>query len=392
MKVEKSNKLQVFFLTLMLYGYELISFLPDLLKIESRPISIALRVVVMMAGLLVIFKNRMKFTRVHFLLFFFWFLYLLRLLYDTAITSKNIMSPINDYWSFSLLIIVSMLACATKFSEKTLLDVKNYVLILLFIVNIWGLYNNIVNPQIVPEDLLVRVDGNGSLNTVSFGKTSSVLFFLCFISLLKYKKNLLTIIYIIGMILGLYNVFMAGSRGPLVQLIAVLVFFTALNIRQVKLKYVIISLIIGITLLSFFPSYFEISKLVFQRLGETGYSANENDQYRATLLKSAWDQFLDNPFFGDSIETKIGNTYPHNIVFESFMAMGIVGGLLSIILYILNLIYGIKLLRVFAYSLFGAILIMDTVGSISAGSIVNFLLIWPVFSLAINLSKNEKHK
>ncbi|ANF51543.1 hypothetical protein A0O34_13975 [Chryseobacterium glaciei] len=390
MEAERSNKLQVFFLTLMLYGYELISFFPDLLKIESRPLSIVLRLVVVVTGILVIFKNQMRLTKVHVLLFFFWALYLLRLFYDAAITSKNIMSPIDDYWSFSLLIMISIFACATNFSKKTLLDVKNYVLIILFIVNIWGLYNNVTAPQIVPDDILVRADGNSALNTVSFGKTSSVLFFLCFISLLKNKKNLITGIYILGMILSLYNVFMAGSRGPLVQLLAALLLYLAVNLKQVKLKYVFLFFIAGIILLNLFPSYFDVSKLIFQRISETGFSSNENDQYRGSLLKSAWEQFLDNPFFGDSIETNFGNTYPHNIILESFMAMGIIGGILSIIIFMLNAIYSMKLMQVFAYSLFGAILIMDTVGSMSAGSIVNYLLIWPMLSLSINLAQNEK--
>ncbi|SEV94359.1 O-Antigen ligase [Chryseobacterium wanjuense] len=392
MQVEKPNSLQVFFLTLMLYGYELISFFPDLLGIESRPVSIALRVVVLVSGIFVVLKNRMQLTKIHYLLFFFWFLYLLRLFYDTALTTKNILAPINDYWSFSVLIIVSMFACTTQFSEKTLLTVKNYILVILFIVNIWGLYNNITAPQIVPDDILIRADGNSSLNTVSFGKTSTILFFICFISLLKYKKNLLSIVFIIGMLLGLYNIFVAGSRGPLIQLIVIISLYTFVHIRQVRLKYVLLAFIVGIVLLNLFPSYFEASKLVFQRIGETGFTANENDQFRAMLLKSAWNQFLDHPFFGDAIETSMGNAYPHNIILESFMAMGIVGGLLSIVIFIVNIIIGTKVLKVFAYSFLGGILLMDTVGSISAGSIVNYLLIWPVLSLSINLSKTNGKK
>lgn len=311
MYTEKINKLQVTFLVLMLYGYELISFFPSLLNMESsRPVSVAYRVLVFFLGTLVVLKNKPRLTSQHFLIYFFWFLYLLRLFYDTALTSKTIESPLVDYWAFSTSILICILACSSNFSKNTIISVRKWVLIVLYIVNIWGLYNNITQPQIVPDDVLVRADANAALNTVSFGRSAAVMFFICFTIFLGKNKAWHKVVLALGMGLSFFNLFMAGSRGPLLQLmIAVLVYlFYARQLIQKKYVFLFIGVVIAV--ICIFPEYLNISDLIFERFKETGFSSNDSDRYRAELFKSAWNQFLDNPFFGDSIETIFGRDLP----------------------------------------------------------------------------------
>jgi hypothetical protein len=195
---EKINKLQVTFLVLMLYGYELISFFPSLLNMESsRPVSVAYRVLVFFLGTLVVLKNKPRLTNQHFLIYF-----LVSVLLDyfmiTALTSKTIESPLVDYWAFSTSILICILACSSNFSKNTIISVRKWVLIVLYIVNIWGLYNNITQPQIVPDDVLVRADANAALNTVSFGRSAAVMFFICFTIFLGKNKAWHKVVLFIG--------------------------------------------------------------------------------------------------------------------------------------------------------------------------------------------------
>jgi O-antigen ligase len=96
--------------------------------------------------------------------------------------------------------------------------------------------------------------------------------------------------------LSFFNLFMAGSRGPLLQLmIAVLVYlFYARQLIQKKYVFLFIGVVIAV--ICIFPEYLNISDLIFERFKETGFSSNDSDRYRAELFKSAWNQFLDNPF------------------------------------------------------------------------------------------------
>jgi O-antigen ligase len=183
---------------------------------------------------------------------------------------------------------------------------------------------------------------------------------------------------------------MAGSRGPLLQLmIAVLVYlFYARQLIQKKYVFLFIGVVIAV--ICIFPEYLNISDLIFERFKETGFSSNDSDRYRAELFKSAWNQFLDNPFF-DSIETIFGRTYPHNLILESLMAMGFVGGIMSIIIIIISLINAVEYIKIPYYNWIGAMLLMDVIASFSAGSIVNFMLLWPLLSLTMNKeNKNAK--
>ncbi|MFN4362637.1 O-antigen ligase family protein [Chryseobacterium hispalense] len=388
---KRINKLQVTFLVMMLFGYELISFFPGLLNMESsRPMSVAYRICVLLLALFVIFKNQLTLKKEHFIIYFFWFLYLIRLVYDTAITSKTIHSPLGDYWAFSVGILVSSMACTSNFSQQTILSVRKWVIIILAVVNVWGLYNNITQPQIYPDDVLIRTDANASLNTVSFGRTSAVLFFICFTIFLEKNKMLFKVLLGAGMTLALFNLFMAGSRGPLVQLIVVIIVFLLSARKNINKKYVLLFIGVAILFVTMFPEYLDVSKLLFERFKETGFSSNDSDRLRSEYFNSAWNQFADHPFFGDSIETLVGGTYPHNLVLESLMALGIVGGILVIIIIILAIINSISYIKIPYYNWIGAILLMDVIASFSSGSIANYLLFWPLLSLTINRVKNAE--
>jgi O-antigen ligase len=100
--------------------------------------------------------------------------------------------------------------------------------------------------------------------------------------------------------LSFFNLFMAGSRGPLLQLmIAMPYIFSSRQLIQKKYVFLFIGVVIAV--ICIFPEYLNISDLIFERFKETGFSSNDSDRYNE-IFKSAWNQFLDNPFF-DSIET-----------------------------------------------------------------------------------------
>lgn len=389
MPFRKINKLQVTFLVSMLFGYELISFFPGLLEMESsRPVSVGYRIIVFLLGTLVILKNRLVLKPQHFLIYFFWLLYLLRLVYDTAFV-PGLQTPLVDYWAFSVIIILTSLACTTNFSQSTILSARKWVLIVLCIVNVWGLYNNITQPKLVPDDVLVRADANESFNTLSFGKAAATMFLVCFMIFMEKNKMIYKILLIVIMALSIFNIFIAGSRGPFIQLVLIIGLYLLSQRKAIHIKYIIWLAVIAIGVFTIFPEYLDSSRLLFERISETGFSSNDSDRIRGELFNSAWEQFLNHPFLGDSIETKMGGTYPHNIVLEALMTTGFVGGIIMIIITVGGLKNGIKYLKISDYNWIGAILILNIISSFSSGSISNDMLLWPLLTLTVNSQIDE---
>ena len=390
---EGFNSFQFIFLLLTLYGYELISFFPSFYGLtESRPVTVAFRIFLFLLTLIVILKNKIRIQKWHLLIFLFWFFYLLRLFHDTALSDRVINSPLIEYWSFSAIIILTILACTSYFSATTLLSVRKYVLIFLFIINVLGFYNVMTNPLDVPDGVLVRADANPSLNTIAFGRTAAVLIFICLVYLLQYKtKTWVKVFLLIAMLLGIFNIFTAGSRGPLLQLcITVLIYFFT-NRNLIKMRSLIALCMIFIILAFLFPNYLDVTALLFDRLQETGFSSNNSDRIRASFFNSAWNQFLDNPLLGDSIETIVGGTYPHNLILESLMALGLFGGILMTVLFIKSFKTAIGYMKYPHLNWIGAILLMQSVSSLSTSSITTHLLFWPLFAMTININGRVQH-
>ncbi len=385
---EKVNFFQSVFLVLFLFGFELISFLPDLLHQESRGISIVYRAVFLMVTLIVIFRNRTYKIKDHYYIIFFWFLYLIRMFYDSTMHSQTLVINPLDLWTFSILLcILPTIATSAFYNKETLLQAKKWTFIVLIIINVLGLLNNSL--FLKENEYLERADANTVLNTISFGKTSAVLIFMALlrINTSSFKKNIFNISVIV---LALINLMIAGSRGPVSQLIIALLCYYIINRKKIKVSYILV-LVMGFFLfVTFFPQYNIIYEVLFERFSNTGFDKNDSDIIRYMLLESGWNQFLEHPFFGDSLETTYMGTYPHNLIVEALMATGILGGILLIIIFIKAFVAAFKLQNNTCLDWLGAILIMQITSSFISGSIIFSVVLWPLVSIVFNYTKKFK--
>jgi O-antigen ligase len=58
---------------------------------------------------------------------------------------------------------------------------------------------------------------------------------------------------------------------------------------------------------------------------------------RWDMLSGGFIQFLKEPLLGSFLEERISREYPHNLVVESFMATGLVGGTLFVLYYVASI-------------------------------------------------------
>jgi O-antigen ligase len=115
--------------------------------------------------------------------------------------------------------------------------------------------------------------------------------------------------------------FLAASRGPLLALIVSTVLYC------MSQRYWSVLPVIGLGALLVIASSNTIDgESLFERLRlVTELRADETAMARLELGQVAWREFLENPLFGSGFSLPVTGSYPHNIILESGMAMGVVG-------------------------------------------------------------------
>jgi O-antigen ligase len=105
----------------------------------------------------------------------------------------------------------------------------------------------------------------------------------------------------------------------------------------------------------------------------TGSSAST----RLDMYAKAWKDFQENPILGSSIIEHVHMIYPHNMILESFMAMGIVGGSLSMLIMLFNVRNILVLLRSRPESAWTSVLLVQySTGAMLSGAIWGNSAFW----------------
>jgi hypothetical protein len=172
------------------------------------------------------------------------------------------------------------------------------------------------------------------INPILIGQLGAILLIFCSTLLFNRIKSQNFIWYIAGGLLGVYNIMISSSRGPF--LLALTGVFVAL-IHSVHwnsgakgylaklIGWLLLVVVSAVPVVSWLLANYEISML--QRM-ETFLleRAAGGREARDEVFADAWNQFISSPIFGDQFVVRLGGGYPHNIVVETLMATGLVGG------------------------------------------------------------------
>lgn len=394
-KVKNSN-LKIFLIVSVICGYEFLSFFPDILGVENRTISVPFRLITGVVCILIIVNNKLKINRNVNVLFLFMFLYFLRFLYETAFNSYYIQLPLLDYWGYLILgCILPMLALLTEIDEKTLNRSLKIMFFLLLFINIMGLINNQQYVLDANGEARVRADANSGMNTITFANMALNLIIASLILMGKSKYKLL---FLIPIVIAVINMGIAGSRGPILQMVLIAIFFFYKNYEKVKLKYVIPILIFLVSAIYYFGTKYDAFKMLTARFTESQTEEGGSDYGRIQFLEGGWNQFLNSPFVGDSIEVKPYGIYPHNMVVESFMSLGVVGGFLCIFILVVSFKKTMRLFKREEILWLVLIFLSNYIGTFTTGSIANNFKFWSLIAIVLtyqstaNLVRNESSR
>ena len=328
---------------LALVGFFLFSFFVTDMN-ASRQMTIPYRILSLFFAVFIITKSIKSQVSVNKILLIFWGLYAVRLFYDLFIINKPIIGNVsNKEWEFVAYAIGTCFIPMLSMHYTKSVNFYSLGKIMIIILTILILYSILLNSEnLVDDSENKRLDGNVILNSISYGHYSVSLFAISLFFLIKNKSFL----YIIPLILGLYVMLVAGSRGPLIATIVIFV-VVAIFFASRGLKNALITILIGFVvvvgidvIMSFFLHNFQT--MYSRIIGDNVYYVGSG---RDNLFLEALKLFLDNPITGSDFLLRKDDVlyyFPHNLPIEAFMACGILGGGTFLYLYLKGIYWATK--------------------------------------------------
>lgn len=180
-----------------------------------------------------------------------------------------------------------------------------------------------------------RLSIEGELNALNMGYWGGTLFVMSLFYIAKEKNKMQKNIFgFISIIIALYVMLISGSRGPIIYSFIIFYYFmlSTSAFSSIK-KYVNVVLIL--TLILVLIDYTFLTDIIglFNPTLEERIVSSITDQEvsgRDKLYIIALNQFYSSPFFGDFFLLTSGHykgEYPHNILLEALMTLGLFGAI-----------------------------------------------------------------
>lgn len=339
MLISKINRtLSTVNFTLCFVGYQFATtlLLPTSSDIEgiSRTITVPYRAFALLVSLLVIMINFRRpisnFPIALKALLFFWGILIIRIFYDVFIRTDIQLSNTSQLWIYMFGICIPAIISIIKSYKYINLKKAFYLILgltaLTLVISIFSNQNMLVSSDQLEE----RQNANMALNTISFGQMGVTGIILALYALIKKKLNRFqNIIAILIILTGLFCTLRAGSRGPLVSLLGVMIFWLFSARKNPWGLAIVFSLSLFAILFSdsILDLIGNVAPVMEVRLKQTIYASDTNG--RDPLFVGALNAFLDNPVFGKQFaffNSDGSYIYSHNIILDALMGLGIIGG------------------------------------------------------------------
>lgn len=369
-------------------GYPFVAPLPLILDVESRVISVPYRGFFLGVALVVVLavirrRDSFYFGQFWWIFWLFWGIYITRLFVDTIVSPVPLRLPIEEYYlqAFGLVLFPTIAFFAVLKPDECRLAIFATLLV--------SILACLANYYLAIEALLsgsIYRLGTETLNPISFGYLGTTVVLLASFALLRLPlRGLQGKIFIFCSIaIGLLAVGLAGSRGPLAALVITILVLLVYTFRRNRSAAALIVFLVAFAWIAL-PYVVEMGSGIVERVEATGSGADPSDEDRIWLWTGAWSSFLDHPVVGSGIEPHSLGFYPHNVVLEGFMATGILGGglLLLMLLYVAKTAIGLLQSRS-EYGWIGLLYIQQLFAATTTGAIYGSTGLWYTMAAAIS--------
>ncbi len=308
----------------------------------------------------------------------FWFLITVRLTWDLWIVeTPTAWSRTKYMWMVYGYTFVPMLAAFSQFPVRAILATNRWLII--------------VGTFIGPATLFLTLGGGrGSslyrlqselLNSISLGHIGASCVLIALVSFFSphVSKTLKAPCIIMGAF-GIVMATLASARGPLLSLAIVIILWLSVNTSswRNRLLAIFTALIVLLTIYSFsLRTERTTDYRPLARLEDTDISRGSEGEARVYLVSRALAVFSDDPLFGGALVEPESRSYPHNVIVESLMSLGVLGTALFITIIVIWCIAAVKAIKENNRLVWLAVLFIQyLVGSMFSGSLYTNVFIW----------------
>lgn len=357
LSLQKTGQLGAFLMAILIFGFPLQSFIPFLLRVNSNPINVTFRIIYFIISLILIFFQ-IKFSSKVFLgwaaFIFFWAVYAVRLIYDLEVKGLTYIDTEKSFVYSSAFGIILVPSIAIYYSAKYMNTkyVLKVIFTILILSNICLCYSilsfghwNILEIIINRANVNVEINGEQKsiVNPITISYFGEILAIMS-IHILNFKllsnKSAFKWLLYVCIFLGIFNLVLGGSRGPMVSFAILFVIELYFSFKKNNFHIVHISKIFFLSVLLISALIYNFSNKVsfddISILSRLAYSSEAKEygvkEERDFLFESAWNQFLDSPIIGDSFLTKEPySSYSHNLILDVLMATGVIGMIIFVL-------------------------------------------------------------
>ena len=240
-----------------------------------------------------------------------------------------------------------------------------------------------------------RFMGNASMDTIAFGHLGTTTTLLA-LALFHQKDTHLwhKLLSAGAIIIGLFISIAAGSRGALVALIICFIAYLYMNGHKLKILiglpvlaglFILLLPILNDILISY-------NNQALDRLYNSIYDPNNMEagvtSGRNVLYQQAIENIIESPILGSSLFIK--GEYVHNCILESFLGLGIIGGLLYLVIIVYVLIIAFRMAEKDKRYLFSSLLFIQYLTySLFSRTLSMLPIFWLSMYLVIHLNATE---
>jgi len=295
----------------------------------SRALTVPLRLLIVGCLLMVAFLSRKIFIHTPAKIFVvFALVYIARIFVELLGTGKAFHQTPIEYllYFISFGALPFLLISSLRFNASHYNLIRSAILFSSLILSLFTLfyYNKIIGTIGRISQAVTREDNYVSPLALSYCSTLAIGISLSY--MMENKVSIRKKVYlIINMVLSLVPFYLGSSRGSIFALFLpfLLIFLCKKNAgKSMRLLMVVaILLVAGVYLSVYFGSNIVDRFTSIQSDIEEGSTS----AIRLSLWREGLEQFMNNPFFGNSLEVDKYQFYPHNLFIEVLLSTGLIG-------------------------------------------------------------------
>lgn len=389
-----------FLIVACISGYYFIASVSSFSGFSGVGFSVFLRVLILIGAIYLLFHKRLRGTGslglgkiAFFGASFFWTLYSLRILNDTLL-SETVLSRENWFywiWAFGVCAVPFFSLATRHLSVSEARRAFDFLYVVCFLSCFLALMSGTTFVENVDDAEAYdsgrfRLDG---LDPISLGHLSALLAIQsAWVGLSGRWWNVgwRRIVPIVGFVLGFYLMLAANSRGPMVSFffcVFLIFIFAKYNIRLIGILLFSVFLAFIVPITQFLEEAYEVP--VYSRIFAQSQLGEENSIYRLKAYEGAIGDFVGSPLVGSGLEVKETGFYPHNLIVESFMATGLLGGVSFVFMCMAGFAIALQVLRAKSSGGWISLLFLQhLIGAQFSGSLYGSAHFWIVLGVLVS--------